>query len=186
MKRWMAAVLAAFMLIGLIGLAEPEEDFDFDFDDGGYTGEWVALKGLDLQFCLPDGWTALESDLSLAFQGISDDSRVTLEVGEIARDVDDLPTWADANLSGHETDEAGLYFAVTQESDEQVTVYILDADRVIAFRFDRAAVDAISRDFALQIAGSTSEDWGDEGESIDELDDANAVLAGDSSDDAGW
>ena len=186
-KKWLALLTAALLLLCFAAAAEPEEDdFGFDFGEGGYTGEWVALKGLDLQFCLPDGWTALETDLGPAFQGISDDSRVALEVAEEAADVDDLQTWAKGSLSEFDMEEAGLYGAAVEETDARVCVYILDAGRVIAFRFDRAEPDALSRAAALQIAGSTSEDWGDSGEAFDEIDDANDVLAGDAAGDAGW
>ncbi len=180
MKKTIALCLAALMLFACAGLAETtDEEFGYAFDDEGYTGEWTSLEGLGLQFCLPDGWAQLENELGAACSAVSSDGTVNLDVRLEAENVDQLDAWADANLPGWERADAGLYDAAVLETGEQLSVYFTDGSmRVICFCFNRVDPSALSRAFALQIAGSTSEDWDQEMEYFDDALDGGEVLAG--------
>ena len=182
MKKWLSAVLAALLLACFAASAE---GFDFAFDDEGYTGEWVSLEGLDLQFCLPDGWAALEPELGAAFSAVSGDAAARLDVSLELEDVFSLKLWADENVPGWEAGEAGLYEAAVEETEDRLTIRLVDAGRLIAFRFDRASEEAMPRLFALQIAGSLSEDWGDDAD-YGEDEDGSAILAGEDDVPEGW
>ena len=46
----------ARLLLPCAALAEEDGEFGFDFGDEGYTGEWVRVDGMSLEFCLPEGW----------------------------------------------------------------------------------------------------------------------------------
>ena len=70
MKRLLVAVMAVLMLAmpGASGETDIPEDgmFDFSFDDGGYTGSWLRVDDLGLEFCLPDGWQPAEPQAGAA------------------------------------------------------------------------------------------------------------------------
>ncbi len=180
MKKIAAVCFAVLMLSACAALAETiDEEFGYAFDDEGYTGEWTPLEGIGLQFCLPDGWVLLETGLGAACSAVSSDGTVNLDVRVEAENVNQLDAWADANLSGHEEADAGLYDAAVVETEEQLSVYFKDDSmRVIVFCFNRADPSALSRALALQIAGSTSEDWDQEMEYFDGAQDGGEVLAG--------
>ena len=112
MKKWLSAVLAALLLACFAASAE---GFDFAFDDEGYTGEWVSLEGLDLQFCLPDGWAALEPELGAAFSAVSGDAAARLDVSleledvfSLKLEIDGAGTESEVLVAvGHDADEDG-------------------------------------------------------------------------------
>lgn len=160
MKRWLAALLIA-LLLGTAALAEAADDFDFFFDDEGYTGEWVGVDALNMEFCLPDGWTEIAPDGGAAYSAISGDAAATLDIRLEAEGIDDLSDWAAANVTDYVEDEAGLYDALVLEPDaNRIGVAILFGDgQLVTFRFTRATEEDMPREYALQIAGSASENW---------------------------
>lgn len=168
-RRILSALLATLLLFAAAAFAE--EDFGFDFDDEGYTGEWLEVPELGIEFCLPDGWTPLEAGEDVLFAAAKDDGAATLMIGVVEEDVSDLIQWADANLAGYRVDTAGFYDTLLTEADNEVAVYRLDDDdRVVAFLFTRDSADALSADFALEIVDSVNESWIEEGELLDEDD----------------
>lgn len=169
MKTWriLAALLALTLLLSLAATAE--EDFSFDFDDEGYTGEWLDVPDLNIELCLPDGWTQVEAGEGLAFAAIKDDGAATLAIRVEAEDISDIIAWADEHLPGYQVDVAGFYDTVLTEAADAVTVYRLnDDDQLMAFEFRRASLDAITAAFALEIVDSVNESWIDEGEGFDD------------------
>ena len=175
----MAVLLAAMLMISAAALAEEdgEEGFGFIFgdEDDGYTGEWITLNELGMEFCLPEGWTAVDAGLGAAFRAVNADKTVGLTISEESAFVNDIVGWAEANLTAFETDEANFYDVIIEADGEALVVRYLDEEnRLIAFRFDRASEDALSRDFALQIVGSVQEGWYDDvyafGDEFEDLD----------------
>lgn len=168
MKTWriLAALLALTLL--LCAAAAAEEDFGFDFDDGGYTGEWLDVPALNIELCLPDGWTQVEAGEDLAFAAVKDDGAATLAIRVEARDIADIIAWADEHLEVYRVDVAGFYDTVLTEAADAVTIYRLNEDdRLMAFDFARSSVEAITAAFALEIVDSVNESWIEEGEGFD-------------------
>ena len=174
MKRLLAALLVV-LLLGATALAETSDDFDFFFDDNGYTGEWTGVDALNMEFCLPDGWVTITPDDGAVFSAVSANGGAALDIRVEAEGVENLSAWAAAHLSDYVTDEAGVYDAVVLEPDEgRISVAFLFSDgKLVHFRFTRATEEDLPREYALQIAGSTSENWlgdifGESGEIDDE------------------
>ena len=134
---------------------EASEDVDenaaadeFGFVEEGYTGEWTAVDELNLEFCLPDGWTADQTQADVVYYAINAD-----------------------NLENFETGEASLHDVVIREDAEAKTLYIQflnSENQVITFQFGYTSEDAISREFALEIAGSAYDTWDDGEMAFDE------------------
>ena len=146
-------------------LAELEDtDIGFDFDDGGYEGEWIQIIPLGIEFCLPEGWaTSSEDSEDSVYVAASRDGTATLCVYLEAENVTDLAAWGERNLDTYELDEANFYDALVSESDGAIQIrFIAGEDNLICFSFDRTGADALSREAALQIVGSVCELWDDD------------------------
>lgn len=165
-KRIVALLMAALLACG-IALGE-EADFGFDFSDEGYTGEWMPIEALGLEFCLPDGWTPVTPGEGAAFAAASDDGAAALTVRLEAEDVTDVLAWAESRLDGYRVDDSGFNPVLVSENADGVTLrFVCDDDRLIAFDFTRRGEAALTTEFALEIAGSTYESWIDEGFPMD-------------------
>lgn len=166
LRRLLTLMLAVFLL-GAFALAEDAE-FGFDFSDEGYMGEWTPIEELGMEFCLPDGWTPLMPAEGVAFAASSENGDATLSVRLEAEAVEDVIAWAEQHLDNYRVDDAGFYEILVAEDPQALTLrFICDGDRLVAFDFTRTSADALSTDFALEIAGSTYESWIDEGFPLD-------------------
>ena len=179
-RRIFAALVAAALLLTATAMAELD-DFGFDFDDEGYTGTWMTIPELDIEFCLPDGWTQVEAGEDAAFAAVKDGGGAALAVRLEAEAVEDVVSWADASLArgSYEIDTTGFFDTLIVASADGVTVYRLnDLDQLLAFEFARASEGELSRDFALEIVESVSEAWTEDYEPYDEaeLDDLLADI----------
>ncbi|MDO4867646.1 MAG: hypothetical protein Q4C10_14025 [Clostridia bacterium] len=177
MKKLILALLIAALLLPCAALAEEDGDFGFDFGDEGYTGEWVRVDGMSLEFCLPEGW----EQTGEASYAASDDAgnTVALTITVAAEGVEDILAWGESNLNVYEICGAGFYDVLVEETDERLTACFLDnSNCLIRFEFVRSSRDALSRDFALQIVGSINESWLDEGPMLsDEEEDAFDIFS---------
>lgn len=169
MKRILAALLAAVLLCCAAAFAESETspaedaDFDFNFADDGYDGDWVEVPALAIEFCLPDGWSATEPGEGAVYAAASADNAASLSIRLAAEGVDDIVAWGDANLDGYEMDEANFYDVLVQEDATSVTIYAdVSESGLVAFDFTRTDAEALPRAFALQIVGSACAIWDDE------------------------
>ena len=170
MKRFLITLLIALLALGVAATAE-EEGFGFDFAEEGYEGEWILIDDLDIEFCLPEGWTPLEVDEDEAFTAMSEDGRASLRVRLEQEGVEDLTIWGESRLDSYRTGEANLHDVLIVETEESLIVrFIADEDRLIAFEFAREAPEALELDFALQIVGSAYEGWADEGFDFGDID----------------
>lgn len=161
-RRILSALLALTLLMWA---ACAEEGFAFDFDDEGYTGDWLNVPALGIELCLPDGWTQAEAAEGLAFAATKDDGTAAMAISVTDTGVADLIEWADANLGDYSVDTTGFFDTVLTEQDDAVAIYRLDdGGQVLAFSFDRADADAVSAAFALEIVDSVNESWADEGD----------------------
>ncbi len=177
-RRMLCALLAALLLI-LPALAEQDDDFSFDFDDEGYTGEWVELPVLGIEFCQPDGWAFVDGLEGEGYAAAKEDGSASLIIRVEANEVDDIVAWGDANLSGYEVDASGFFDTLVVEGTDALDIYRLNDADVIHFAFTRASEDALSRAFALEIVDSVNEAWIEEGEFYDEEAEEENPLAGD-------
>lgn len=177
-RRLLCALLAALMLT-LPALAEQDSDFSFDFDDEGYTGEWVELPVLGIEFCQPDGWAFVEGLEGEGYAAATEDGSASLIIRVEANEVDDIVAWGDANLSGYEVDASGFFDTLVVEEKQALDIYRLNNEDVIHFAFTRASEDALSRAFALEIVDSMNEAWIEEGEFLDDGEEEDNPLAGD-------
>ena len=158
MKK-MLVMLVVALLLGTVALADPADDFGFFFAGEGYTGQWAEVDALGLEFCLPDGWVALEPSDGAYFTAVSGDGTVTLDIRVEADGIDDLESWATEHLSNFAMDAAGLYEALVVEPNENgigVAIKLSDG-RLAHFRFARAGEEDMPREYALEIVGTTSE-----------------------------
>ncbi len=124
-----------------------------------------------LNLCLPDGWTADQTQADVVYYAINADNTANLSIYKSADDVDDLTAWAEENLENFETGEASLHDVVIREDAEAKTLYIQflnSENQVITFQFGYTSEDAISREFALEIAGSAYDTWDDGEMAFDE------------------
>ncbi|MBR1822133.1 MAG: hypothetical protein IJ769_11015 [Clostridia bacterium] len=173
-RRMLAALLIAALLLTAVALAEDE--FGFDFDDEGYTGTWVDIPALGVEFCLPDGWTQTEAGEDAAFAAAKDDGGAALAVRVEAENVEDVLDWAEANLSNYGIDTAGFFDTLYVESDDAISIYRLNyEDQLMAFGFARESAAALSLEFALEIVESVSEGWYDDYELYGGEDGADAL-----------
>ena len=168
LKRLLAALLAAMLLCCAAAFAESEDpfedddDFDFEFADDGYDGEWIEVKDLSIEFCLPDGWTPSEAGEGAAYAAVSGNG-ASLSIRVAASDVDDVAAWGAANLESFEMDEANFYDVLVVEGETSVTIFAdVSEDGLLAFEFGRTDEESLSRAFALQIVGSACAIWDDE------------------------
>lgn len=156
-RRVLAALLALLLLAATAATAE--EGLDFDFDEDGYTGTWVSVEALNLEFCLPDGWSQADAGED-TFAAQKDDGTASLQIYVAAEEVDDLVEWGDEVLEDYQIDTSGFVDTLYIEVDETVAVYRLNDDgKLVAFVFDRQTVDDLPTAFALQIVTSASEAW---------------------------
>ncbi len=163
MRKWIAVLIAALMLSSAFALAEDIGDYDFEFNDDGYEGEWVTLEGQGMEFCLPEGWKEVESADGAFYAASNGDASASLSIRLEAEGVEDIIAWGETNLDSYEVDEANFYDALVVEADTSITVrFILDEGKLLSFDFVRADAGALSREFALQIVGSTCLTWDDE------------------------
>lgn len=167
-KKILAALLAALMLFCTAACAETEDafaeggDFNYDFADDGYDGEWVEVSALSMEFCQPDGWTAVEPGKGASYAAASADGMASLSIRLAAEGVEDVTAWGEANLDGYEMDEANFYDVLVVETDGAISIYAdVSEGGLIAFDFTRADAEALSRTFALQIVGSACALWDD-------------------------
>ena len=176
MKKLISALLIAALLLMGTALAEEDGDFGFDFGDDGYTGEWVRVDDMSLEFCLPEGWEQT-GEAAYGMQD-SDGNTVALTISVAAEGVDDILVWGESNLNVYEICGAGFYDVLVEETDEKLTVCFLDnTDSLIRFEFTRSSADALTRDFALQIVGSINESWLDEGPMLSDEEDVYDVFS---------
>ena len=177
-RRILAALLALALL--LLSAAVAEEDFGFDFDDEGYTGEWMLIDALGLELCLPDGWTPVEAGEGVAFAAAREDGTAQFSIRVADQAAEDIVAWGDEHLDGYDIDDSGFFDTLVVEGEPGVSIYRLDADRnVLAYEFTRENEDAISRSFALEIVDSVNEAWAEdelcEEDNSDLLADAGAL-----------
>ena len=162
MKK-IALMLILLLLAGAACAETGNHDYSFSFDEDGYSGEWVtvALDGLTVELCLPDGWTGDvgEDGVYSASDG-AEDVQMTLRVA--AEQVDDLEEWAGENLDGWDMDEAGLYDVAVTQGESALEIYVpASRGRLLVYRFEGDGADALFRAYALMIAGSGYEGWMD-------------------------
>ena len=167
-KRILAALLAAMLLCCAAACAESEDpfanddEFDFEFVDEGYEGDWIEIEELSIELCLPEGWTPIQAEAGAAYAAVSADGSAGLSIRVAARDVDDVAAWGKENLEAFETDEANFYDVLVVEEQAAVTIYAdVSEDGLLAFDFTRADGEALSREFALQIVGTACAVWAD-------------------------
>ena len=177
-RNVLCALLAALLMM-IPALAEEESDFSFDFDDGGYTGEWVDLPVLGIEFCQPDGWAHVEGLDGEGYAAATQDGSASLVIRVEANEVEDIVAWGDANLSGYDVDATGFFDTLVVEDQLALDIYRLINGDVIHFAFTRASDEALTRAFALEIVDSVNEAWMDEGTFDEGEDDADNPLAGD-------
>lgn len=177
-RRMLCALLAALMLT-LPALAEQDDEFAFDFDDEGYTGEWVELPVLGIEFCQPEGWAFVDGLEGEGYAAAKQDGGASLVIRVVANGVDDIVAWGDANLSGYEVDASGFFDTLVVEGKEALDIYRLNNGDVIHFAFTRASEGELSRAFALEIAYSVNEAWTEDGDFYEPEDDESNPLAGD-------
>ena len=160
MKKLLAVLIIA-LLLATVSYAESNDGYNFFFDDEGYTGEWVSVDMLDFDFCLPDGWAQIETEAGAVYSAVSGDAAATLDIRVEAENVEDIADWASKHLRDYVLDEAGMYDAIVLEPDENhIGVGILlGSGQLVHYRFARANEEDVPREYALQIAGSTSEKW---------------------------
>ena len=164
MRRWLAALLALAMMLLAAALAEDEDAFGFEFDDEGYTGEWLTIDALSLELCLPDGWTQVEAGEEAAFAAKKDDGTAALAIRVEAEAVEDMVAWGDENLAGYEIDDTGFFDTLIVQTQDAVSVYRLEEDgKVLSFLFTRQDEASLQLSFALEIVDSAEEAWLEDG-----------------------
>ena len=176
MKKMFALLLALLLTFGA-ALAETEKEvmegfesdadayaFVYSFDDDGYDGEWVEIPTLNMQFCLPEGWTEQPVAEDVVYAADRDDGSAHLLVYLEAEDVQDIEAWAMERFgegADYAVEPAGQYTAVVREEPQTGSLFIdirTDGDKVVLFSFSRTGEDALTREFALNIAGTLYED----------------------------
>lgn len=144
----------------LEGDMEAAENFGFVADSDGYTGEWVSLENLNMQFCLPDGWEMALTEEEVAFYAETEDGKNSLSISVISDSEDDILVWSEQNLVQYEVDTANFYDVVLQRTDMQMDIYLINAEnKLLAFRFDYDAENPITRELALEIVGTACDVW---------------------------
>jgi len=181
MKKLLAILLMAIMMIPFACAAEYEGDeflseadmAEFEIwdgddiigfmpgDEGGYTGEWMPLEELNMEFCLPDGWQlAVTEEEKVVFYAEKEDASVSLAICIESNAVQDIFLWGDRNLESYEIDTASFYDVIIKEIDNQTTVYLINAEnKLLGFRFNYEDIEAISREMILEIVGTAYEIW---------------------------
>lgn len=161
MKKLAILLLVALLASGCVqALAEDGEGFDFSFDEEGYTGAWITVESLGLEFCLPDGWTPGEAGEDTAYVAAREDGQAALTIRVEEEGVADLAAWAGENLQDWELAEDDfLDILFTQSEGELCARVLLNDGRLTAFEFTRAGEDALPTSFALQIMGTVYEEW---------------------------
>lgn len=177
MKKTIALLLALMLALGA-ALAETGADFlegiDSDaevdefvytFDDAdSYEGEWAQIPAINGQLCLPDGWTEQTVAEDVLFAADKDDGTAHLLVYLEAEEVQDIEAWAAERFGegqDYAIEPAGQYSAVVREEAQTGSLFIdvlTDGGKVVLLSFSRASEDALTRSFALSIAGTLYED----------------------------
>lgn len=179
MKRFLAILLMAALMTSFAFASENEEEWFFDGEElavegewedleafgfepesEGYSGEWIHLEDLNMEFCLPDGWAIALTEEDVNFYAETSDGKGSIAV-YVESDMElDLFAWADNNLEQYETDIASFYDVVLQSDNTRLYIYLINAEgKLIAFRFIFDAASPISREFALEVVGSAYEVW---------------------------
>ena len=139
---------------------EDIESFGFEMESEGYTGEWIQLVNLNMEFCLPDGWSEALTEEEMEFYAETEDRKGSISIYIESETEEDLLAWADKNLGQYETDIANFYDVAMQSEENRMTIYLINAEnRLIAFRFIYDAENPVSREFALEIVGSACDVW---------------------------
>ena len=137
-----------------------DHDYVFAFDEDGYSGEWVSVEALGIEFCLPEELSEKEPPEGCAFAAEDESGTICLRIRLEAGDVADIDAWAERNLSVYGWEDANFYRALVTTGDQEVTVRILlGGGRLAAFEFIASDPDDPFVNSALQIVGSVSEDW---------------------------
>ena len=171
MRKLLCCLLALALLTGAalaeFDFSEFEDAFgdgyeDFSFDDEGYDGAWVTIDALAMELCLPEDWTEQTASDGAVFAASKDDGTARLTLRLEAENVESILDWVQKNMTDaddYALEDAGLYASVVRESDGEVLVDVLtDGGSVVLFSFERASREALSRELALEIAGSLYED----------------------------
>ena len=148
------------------GADDGEDDFSVSFGDGGYTGEWTSVEDLQIEFFLPDGWKAGTPDEEEYYFAESEDgsSELSIVLYDDTYDGGDFAAWAEKCFDEDEYDLAtvnGLDVVLLDDSDiGHIMVLVPGPDGVVVgFNFFRTSEDALSDEFAVQIAGTCTALW---------------------------
>ena len=177
MKRIAAMLIMAVLMAAIAGLAEPSEtetegapagavdetDAGFAPESEGYTGEWVSVDALNIEFCLPDGWQVADTQEDVVLYAANGDASAQLYIYLEAQDVEDLTAWAEENLNEYETGTANQHEVLIEQDAEagQIFIQFINAEnQLITFQFDYDAESGLTREFALEIVGSAHDIWG--------------------------
>ena len=102
MKRILAAVMAVLVLCcpmayawegpfdGVDEIPAEDAELKFDFEDDGYDGEWVQIDALNIEFCLPQGWSEAQPSAGDVYAAASPDGRAALAIRMEGEHVSDL------------------------------------------------------------------------------------------------
>lgn len=179
MKKFLAVLLMAAMMTSFAFASETEEEwlfegeefvvdgewedfeaFGFEMESEGYSGEWIQLEDLNMEFCLPDGWTIALTEEDVSFYAETADGKGSISVYVESDMEEDILAWADKNLGQYETDIANFYDVVLKRSEIQTHIYLINAQgKLIDFRFIYDAENPVSREFAIEVVGSACDVW---------------------------
>ena len=160
--RRLICALLAMLLMAMPAMSEGDDDLDFGFDDGGYTGEWLELGALGIDLCLPEGWNMVEPGEGEGFAAMNAEGTASMAIRVEAEGVEDFDDWAEANLTNFKAASDDYDDILYVESGDAVTVYRIYEERLLAFSFNRANEEALPVSFALDIVYSAEETWLDE------------------------
>ena len=134
----------------------------------GETGDSLIVEATETADVDVENLAATDSEGGVAYADgaikVTGDGSVTLDIRVEADGIESIADWAEDHLSAFTLDAAGLYEAIVVEPDANrigVAIRLYDG-KLVHFRFNRADEEDLPREYALQIAGSTSEDWLDD------------------------
>jgi len=172
--RRLICAVAALLLVAVPALAEQDEEYEFDFlEEEGYTGEWLELEALGIDFCLPEGWTQTEPQEGAAFAAAAGDGSASVSIRVAAEEVDDIEEWADQNMDSYEAVPGDYVDTIYVETDEVVTAWRIYGNKLLCFEFHRAGREALPLNFVLQVVSSANEIWTDDFGVYERADDAD-------------
>lgn len=138
------------------------------FDSKGYTGAWVQVPELQIEFVLPDGWTTVEPDGDVPYAAANADHSASLTVEAYnAEDYyigDPLSEWfkqQDVKDGAYTMEEAnGQEVAVLRSNaTSALTVVVPYEGSLLRIHFERDSEEALSDALALAIVGSIEYYW---------------------------